>query len=59
MRLAAIDPYGKTREGLAIQRVSWISNRDCTRYLFKEWGISLCLIYNACLPTHSAAKPLP
>jgi hypothetical protein len=44
MRFAAIDPHRKTRKGLAIKGMSWISNRYCTRQLFKEWGISLCLI---------------
>jgi hypothetical protein len=44
MVLAAIDPHGEPRERLAIQGVGRISNGDFTRYLFQEWGISLCLI---------------
>ena len=45
MCFAAIDPYGQKWEGLAVQRMGGISNRYCTRQLFKEWGISLCLIF--------------
>jgi len=44
MGFAAIDPHRKTREGLTIQGMCWISNRDFTRQLFKEWGILLCLM---------------
>jgi hypothetical protein len=41
---AAIDPHGEPREGVAVQGMGWISKRYFTRQLFKEWGISLCLI---------------
>ena len=44
MCFAAIDPYGKTREGVAVEGMGRIRNRHFTRQLFKEWGISLYLI---------------
>jgi hypothetical protein len=50
MCFAAIDPYGQKWEGLAVQRMGGISNRYCTRQPFKEWGISLCLIYGLFYP---------
>ena len=43
MGFAAIDPHGEKREGLAVEGVGRIS-RHFTGQLFKEWGISLCLI---------------
>ncbi len=44
MGFAAIDPHGEKREGVAVEGVGRISNRHFTGQLFKEWGISLCLI---------------
>jgi fatty-acid desaturase len=44
MGSTAIDPHWEERECLAVEGVGWISHRDFTRYLVKEWGISLCLI---------------
>ena len=45
MGFAAIDPHGEQRERVAVEGVGRISNRHFTRQLFKEWGISLCLIF--------------
>ena len=45
MVFAAIDPHGESRERLAVQGVGRISNSYFTRHLFREWGISLCLIH--------------
>lgn len=44
MGFAAIDSHGEPREGVAVEGMGWISNRHFTTQLFKEWGISLCLI---------------
>ncbi len=44
MGFAAIDPHGQKGERVAVKGMSRISNRDFTRQLFKEWGISLYLI---------------
>ena len=41
---AAIDPHGKTREGLAVKGMGPISDRYFTRQLFKECGILVCLV---------------
>jgi hypothetical protein len=51
MRFAAIDPHGEKREGVAVQGMGRIRNRYFTRQLFKEWGISLCLILRADFPS--------
>jgi hypothetical protein len=44
MRFAAIDPHGKTREGLSVKGMGRVSNRHFTRQLFKECGILVCSI---------------
>jgi len=45
MGLTAMNPHHEKWERLTVKGMSWISNRDFTRYLFKEWGILLYLIH--------------
>jgi hypothetical protein len=56
MRFAAIDPHCEPREGVAVQGMGRISNGDFTTQLFKEWGISLCLIHQKCHSSQQSAN---
>ena len=44
MGSAAIHPRWEVRKRLAVEGVGWISHRNFTRHLVKEWGFSLGLI---------------
>ena len=44
MGSATIHPHWEARESLAVEGVGWISHRNFTRHLVKEWGFSLGLI---------------